>query len=73
MSLFKKYYAKYLIYYIIYNVKCIYKHFKNYKLKNTPFSTGPWLEPVLKGPENFRTPSEPAKDPLAPARGSNRC
>ena len=61
MSLFKKYYTKYLIYYTIYNVKCIYKHFKNPKLKNIPFSTGSWLEPVLTGlqNENFRTPSEP--------------
>ena len=59
MSLFKNYYAKYLIYYTIYNVKSIYKNFKNLKLKNRPFSTRPWLELVLKGLENFRTPPEP--------------
>jgi len=41
MSLFKKYYAKYLIYYTNYNVKCIYKDFKDPKLKNRDFSTGP--------------------------------
>ena len=34
MSLFKKYYAKYLIYYTIYNINCIYKQLKNPKLKN---------------------------------------
>jgi len=32
MSLFKKYYAKYLIYYTIYNIKCIYKHSHEYKV-----------------------------------------
>ena len=40
MSLFKKYYAKYLIYYTIYNINCIDKHFKNPKLKNRAFRTG---------------------------------
>ena len=56
MSLFKKYYAKYLIYYTIYNINCIYKQLKNPKLKNRVFSTGPKWELVLKGPENFRSP-----------------
>jgi len=41
MSLFKKYYGKYLIYYTIYNINCIYKQLKNSKLKNRAFSTGP--------------------------------
>ena len=41
MSLFKKYYAKYLFYYTIYNINCIYKQLKNHKVKNRAFSTGP--------------------------------
>ena len=40
MSLFKKYYAKYLIYYTMYNINCIYKQLKNPKVKNRAFSTG---------------------------------
>ena len=34
MSLFKKYYAKYLMYYTIYNINYIYKQLKNPKLKD---------------------------------------
>ena len=58
MSLFKKHYAKYLIYYTIYNINCIYKQLKNPKPKNRAFSTGPQWEPVLKSPE--RSPPQRA-------------